>query len=107
MNNSAAAYMRFGVNIMRLLVSAGAFPHRPAAMRRQFFVKAGSNNGYADFIFKVFINNRAEDDVGIRVNGFGNNVGSFGNIKQRQFGTAGDVEQYAAHLRWMLQAAGS
>ena len=61
-----------------------------------FRVEAGRNDGNANVIGHVFVNDRAENNVGVGMGGFLHNRGRFADFMQAERFAAGDVNQHAA-----------
>src|SRR3954469_20323157 len=59
-------------------------------------VEAGGDHGHLHGLVQGRVDHHAGDDVGVRVDGVGDDAGGFGDLVQGQVVAAGDVDQHAA-----------
>src|SRR5713226_2524 len=69
-----------------------AVPRRHGA--RSFF-QAGGDDGHPHILLCARMDDRTEEDVRIRVDGGLDRLGRFGDFRQREIRSAGNVEQHA------------
>ena len=67
-----------------------------SASRHTAPFEAGRNDCDANLIAHVRIDDRAKDQIDIRMRGFANNGGGLIDFEESHVGSAGDIEEHAA-----------